>query len=233
MKEEASSEIDVKQRLLDSGITLFGIRGLTGPTVREITDRAKCNLSAMNYYFGSRERFLEAVLVHVFQPIRRRRDATLKAAIERHPDRPVPVHELVEAWILPLLEAPRDEDGGRIVVRFIQQLWADPAGRPLNFVQHSYDYGAFSYIDAFCRSLPSFTRAEIVWRYEMMRGAALHALADCDPISPTFKRLMTDQPGIDVEQTDLVRRQIVSYCASGFVAQPLWATSNLKEKEQG
>lgn len=226
------SELDVKQRLIDAGITLFGVRGLSGPTVRDITDHASCNVAAINYHFGSREQFLQAVLVFVFQPIRKHRDECLKAALGRHPDRPVPVHELVEAWILPLLEAPRDKDGGRIVVRFMQQLWADPAGRPLNFIQDSYDYGAYSYIDAFCRALPSFSRAEIVWRYEMMRGAALHALADCDPISPTFNRLMAGQPGVDVAQTERVCRQIVTYCASGFTAQPIWSASDLTNQQR-
>jgi len=53
---------DTKQRILDAAGRIFAERGFQTATVREICSAAGCNLAAVNYHFGDKERlYIEAV----------------------------------------------------------------------------------------------------------------------------------------------------------------------------
>jgi len=54
MEKENRNEL-VKERILNEAEALFAQKGYRGVTVREIINAAKCNLSAVNYYFGNKE----------------------------------------------------------------------------------------------------------------------------------------------------------------------------------
>src|SRR5437588_736604 len=46
---------DTRSRILDGAEELFGERGLDRVSIRDITRKAKVNLAAINYHFGSKE----------------------------------------------------------------------------------------------------------------------------------------------------------------------------------
>ncbi len=53
--DSASSELKVRQRLLDSAEHFFATVGFDGTSVRDITTRAECNVASVNYYFSGKE----------------------------------------------------------------------------------------------------------------------------------------------------------------------------------
>ena len=53
---------DTQARVLEAASALFAERGFAGTTIREIAERAKVNVAAGHYHFGSKlEIYLEAV----------------------------------------------------------------------------------------------------------------------------------------------------------------------------
>jgi AcrR family transcriptional regulator len=54
---------DTRQRLLDATRECLGRRGLAATTARDITGAAGANLSAITYYFGSKEELVAAALL--------------------------------------------------------------------------------------------------------------------------------------------------------------------------
>jgi AcrR family transcriptional regulator len=52
-----------RERLLDAACELIARKGYRATTHQEICDRAEANVAAINYYFGSKERLYEAVLL--------------------------------------------------------------------------------------------------------------------------------------------------------------------------
>ena len=50
-----------RARILDAALDLFGERGLTGTTVRDIAARAKVNVAAISYHFGGKDELYRAV----------------------------------------------------------------------------------------------------------------------------------------------------------------------------
>jgi AcrR family transcriptional regulator len=59
----------VADRLLAVAAALFSQRGYEGTSVREITRRAKANLGAITYHFGSKEALYHAVIASRAEPL--------------------------------------------------------------------------------------------------------------------------------------------------------------------
>jgi AcrR family transcriptional regulator len=54
-------KLEIRARLLDAGLKVFAEKGFSGATVREICDEAGGNIAAINYYFGDKVGFYQAV----------------------------------------------------------------------------------------------------------------------------------------------------------------------------
>ena len=66
-----------KTRIMDVAEHLFATRGVSGTSIRNITSRAKVNLAAVHYHFGSKESVLEAVVSRRLDPLTAERSALL------------------------------------------------------------------------------------------------------------------------------------------------------------
>lgn len=61
-----------RDKLVRAGRELFARRGYKGASIRAITTRARANLGAVTYHFGSKEALYHAVLEHITAPMRER-----------------------------------------------------------------------------------------------------------------------------------------------------------------
>jgi AcrR family transcriptional regulator len=57
---------ETRQRLLEAAGEVFAERGFRAATVRDICQRAKANIAAVNYHFGDKEHLYIAVLKYAF-----------------------------------------------------------------------------------------------------------------------------------------------------------------------
>jgi AcrR family transcriptional regulator len=57
---------ETRQRLLEAAGEVFAERGFRAATVRDICQRARANIAAVNYHFGDKERLYTAVLQYAF-----------------------------------------------------------------------------------------------------------------------------------------------------------------------
>ncbi len=60
--------VSVRERLLNAAAGLFARDGFDGVSVRQITGRAKANLGAVTYHFGSKEALFHAVIERIGSP---------------------------------------------------------------------------------------------------------------------------------------------------------------------
>ena len=60
---------DVRERLLDAAERVFAEQGVANASVRDITGAAGANVASINYYFGSREALLAAVIHRRQEPL--------------------------------------------------------------------------------------------------------------------------------------------------------------------
>ncbi len=58
-------EFNEKQvQIMETAETLFAEKGFNGTSVRDIADKAQINLAMVSYYFGSKEKLLEALFTY-------------------------------------------------------------------------------------------------------------------------------------------------------------------------
>ena len=72
-----------RERVLDAAERLFAERGFRATSVRRITERAECNVAAVNYHFGGKELLYREVFHRRLTALRERRIDAIQSAMER------------------------------------------------------------------------------------------------------------------------------------------------------
>jgi len=222
--------LSVRERILTHAKELVARKGPMATTVRDISEVTGTNVAAVNYYFGSKDALMREVLIALLEPVNIRRRDMLKQARQLYAPAPLPLHAILEALLRPLVESERGADGGRLFVRTEQHLRAVPDSEYTRFVAAHFDHYAQMFIDEIVRTLPHFTRPEIVWRYEFVRGAALHLLANCDPLSGKLRVLADGHGMVDVDDNELVLREILANVMSGVASPPAWTPEQIRKE---
>ncbi|MFT8211904.1 MAG: hypothetical protein ACMZI0_17440 [Symbiopectobacterium sp.] len=79
-----------------------------------------------------------------------------------------------------------------------------------------FDHVAHRFVDALSRTLPHLTRADVIWRYEFARSAAMHVLTDADPRSGRLALL--SQGLCDNRDDEQVLAHLLTFVSTGFCA---------------
>jgi len=203
---------DTRERILNVAEALFAEQGFANTSLRTITTRARVNLAAVNYHFGSKEALIQAIFSRRMAPLNRERLGHL-GELESAGVAPS-LEAILEAFIAPTLKDPADTDPGEI--RFMRLLGRTQAGasRPLReFVHTLYAEVLDRFGNAIGRALPELPRDELYWRVHFMMGvlsytqagiATMKLVSDCDP------------PG--AEDPAALQRRLIPFLAAGLRA---------------
>lgn len=120
MLEKADKPQDpTRARILDAALDLFGERGLTGATVRDIAARAKVNVAAISYHFGGKEELYRAVAETVVGSIGGRVRGRIGPILAAPPNDPKAACAALENFIATLVDVIVGPEEMRRVARFI------------------------------------------------------------------------------------------------------------------
>lgn len=104
-RPEPADQAPARERLLTAAATLFAERGFADAPVRDITRRADCNVAAVNYYFGSKDKLYVAVFHERLQELRERRITAMQALLHGPvPDIEQVLRTFAQAFVDPLIE---------------------------------------------------------------------------------------------------------------------------------
>jgi len=221
------SDQDVSTRILHAARVLIARKGPVATTIRDICEASSVNVAAVHYYFGSKDALVRAALLSILEPVNLDRRERLKAARLRFSPASIPVPDILDAMLRPIVVAERGADGGRLIIRAQNHLRAVPGSDYAQFMAHQMDGYAQLFIDALAESLPCFSRAELIWRYEFIRGLTMHLLANCDPLSHKFQTLAGTDAMIDLADDELVLRELMGTALQGLAAPAAWSDQDL------
>ena len=168
---------DGRARILDEAERLFAERGITGVSLREVTEAAgQRNASVVQYHFGSRAGLVAAIVERHMTVVDADRTARLDAATPIADD--LGVHEAMRILVEPLAECLRTASG-RSYLRVVQHLVDQAPGptaapTPLAATNPSLRRVA-DILGHATRVLPRAVRAE---RHAQTTSFLLRALAD-------------------------------------------------------
>ncbi len=109
-------------RLLDAAEGLFAEHGFAATSVRDITQQAGCNVSAVNYHFGSKEGLYERVFERRLELLRTVRLEAVGRVVEdaaAHEDLALLMRAFAHAFLAPLLDP---DHGARTVQLMMREL---------------------------------------------------------------------------------------------------------------
>lgn len=180
-----TSQTDTKQLILDSAEYLFANKGFRGTSMRAITGRARVNIAAVNYHFGSKKTLLEAVIKRRIYPLNQIRRAKLEKAREkaRKKGKKPDVKDVLYAFIQPTFQFRETEPGAKDFVTFIGRSFTDPDNTVrkvfVQFIKPMFQLLSESISEA----LPELSHEIIFWRLQFTMGALFHTLHICDDIN--------------------------------------------------
>ncbi|MCT7326684.1 TetR/AcrR family transcriptional regulator [Ralstonia mojiangensis] len=180
---------DTKGRILEATELLFIEFGYEAMSLRQITARAKVNLAAVNYHFGSKEALMQSVLGRRLDPLNTRRLALLDACEERWTKEQLTCDHVLGALFVPALQMARNPDtGGPAFLRLMGRVYSDTSPFVQNYLLGHYALVFDRFFEAFSRALTHLPRAELGWRLHFALKALAGVLAgdDLNNLLPLF-----------------------------------------------
>jgi len=189
-------------RIIDAAERLFIRDGVEATSLRAVTREAGVNVAAIHYYFGSRDELLGAVLDRIVRHLNASRLELLKESLDAHGGRPLPLAEILRAFLLPNLELIETlRDRGVEIAHFAARSYAAPSAALKPLIEDQFAEWSTRFITELARTLPAVNRDELAFRFRCIIGVIVRLLGAATPrgvdggldtaeVIPTLERLV-------------------------------------------
>lgn len=212
MKMSKPPKQDARERILDVSEKLFANGSYASVSVRTVTAEAGVNLSAVNYYFGSKQGLFQAVFVRRATQMNHERLKLLYEADERakREKRDLTLQEIFSAMLTPPIFWLYDEEQGLSgYIRFLARAYLEEASDMVNVMQEEVDVFD-KFVPYLHKIKPSLTEEDIYWRIHFMMGAMHHTINHLDRIS------LLSHKACQTGTREITRDRLVDFCCNGF-----------------
>lgn len=213
-RRSAPRGAETKDRILDAAEQLFIEQGFTTTSLRTITAKAKANLAAVNYHFGSKEALIREVFDRRLGPLNEARIAYLDRLEAEAGATPLTPEQVIEAIVEPALQLSRDPlRQGATFMRLLGRALSEPAEYMKEFLPRHYRDVIVRFKRSLMRSLPQLPEAELIWRMHFMFGTMAYAMAGNDAL-----QLISTCEAEGADDPRAIVRRIVPFLAAGLRA---------------
>lgn len=216
---ESDAARPARARILEAAANTFAEQGLDKTSLRSITAAADVNIAAVNYYFGSKEELVHAVLDDLARRINQRRIRQLDAAFERARETgglPA-LEEVLTIFIAPYVR-PESRQEGDLLIKLILLHRSAPNDVTRRITTEHFNPLTERFIEALAEILPGYDRVDLAWRYFFMVGSVLFGISETGSGgrigSVTGGRAAT-------EDVDALVRQLTAFLTGGLTAPPV------------
>ncbi|MDN3554913.1 TetR/AcrR family transcriptional regulator [Halomonas maura] len=195
---------DTVTRILDTAEVLFAERGFAETSLRNITSKAKVNLAAVNYHFGSKKSLIQAVFARYLDPFTARFHTALDELEARHPGEgdEIPLEELLETMARTVLEVPAERNSLKVFMRLLGLAYSQAQGHLRRYIQDEYGSVFTRFTELVRRATPDLPDAERFWRLHFMLGTVIFTLSGLDALRDIAEKDYDEH----ITVRDLVRR---------------------------
>ena len=172
-----SPEQGTRAKIIEAAEALVAEEGFDKVSLRDITAAAGVNLAAVHYHFGSREGLLDDIISRYITPINLERLRLLDQAEARHGEQPVPLGEVLDAFLRPM--ATHAAGAGRSAKLFYKLLGRCMSERSYRLppaVMPVFEQMGVRFAQALRRVLPWMPEEIVFWRLHFVFGAIAHTL---------------------------------------------------------
>jgi AcrR family transcriptional regulator len=195
--------IDTKTRILDTAERLFSEQGYAATSLRLVIAKARVNLAAIHYHFGSKEELIEQVVMRKIGPVNIQRLQLLDRFEAEAGKKPLPVEKVLEAFLLPAFMARKRSPN---FVKLMGRLYGE--GIMPKIAESHFGPMMSRFRAAFAKALPDLPELEQAWRIHFMIGAMAHMLR-----KPPDEIRQNEQ-----EPPERLVRRLIAFLSAGFRA---------------
>ncbi|WP_282040840.1 TetR/AcrR family transcriptional regulator [Halomonas alimentaria] len=193
---------DTVTRILDTAEVLFAERGFAETSLRTITSKAKVNLAAVNYHFGSKKSLIQAVFARYLDPFTERFHGALDDLERRYQGQAIPLEELLETMARSVLEVPAERNSLKVFMRLLGLAYSQAQGHLRRYIQQDYGSVFTRFTELIRQATPELPDAERFWRLHFMLGTVIFTLSGLDALRDIAEKDYDEH----VTVRDLVRR---------------------------
>lgn len=212
MKSKKTTGVSARERILDVSEELFANGSFASVSVRSVTSKAEVNLSAVNYYFGSKQGLFQSVYVRRATLMNHERLRLLHEAGEKAQaqGRLASLRELISAMLTPPIFWLCDEEKGfSVYIRFLARAYMEESSGMDSVLRQEVD--VFDrFVKYFQEIKPDLTEEDIYWRIHFMMGVMHHTINHLHRIS------LLSNNACKKGTREETRDRLVDFCCEGF-----------------
>ncbi len=206
------AQSETVDRILDAAEQLFAERGFSETSLRQITSKAKVNLAAVNYHFGSKNALIQAVFARFINPFTRILRERLKNADEGQ--QAVSLEELLQIITLSIVSVPsRNEKSLSIFMRLLGLAYTQSQGHLRKYLEEQYRTEFKLFMRLLREATPHLSPIERFWRMQFMLGAVAFTMSSSDALGS----ILENEKGVRAPVEQIVA-QLVPFLAAGINA---------------
>ena len=200
-------QLSTPEKILNAAEELFSQSGYDAVSIRQITQAADVRLALAHYHFGSKEALFNAVIQRRIGLLSKCRVELLQHYLELSDSEPIPLEQLVLAFVAPYLYWHQNGGPGW---RSYSRLVAGLLGYNLPVLRDQFDPTARMFLVELRRSMPNASEAAVQWGFDFMVGLMCNTFAEVDRIKGLSDGLCTDEDKEDACQ------RLVTFIVAGL-----------------
>jgi AcrR family transcriptional regulator len=211
MRAPILPESGPKRKILEAAEELFAAKGFDAVSVRDITKHCQANVASVNYHFGSRDHLVNLVMTRYIAPVNEERLARLDAAEGKWRGKAIPIEELIDAFVRPLLtQVKKTELSERLFCQLVGRIFSEQGESMSPEIEELFRPIIDRFMRAFSRTLPMLNPEELIWRMHFMAGGMIHLMSHQEMLY-RLSRGASGKPGIEVTLSRFIR-----FASAGF-----------------
>lgn len=205
----SGSDKPVQDRLLDAAEQLFSEHGFDGASVRDIAATAGCNIAAVNYYFGSKDKLYTEVWRRQLVQMRDARLQAIEQVMSESNGKPS-LEDLLKSFANAFIGPFVDESRSRWLMRLMAREMIDQRVPANMFVDEVVKPTMGAMHGALLKACPGLDESKIWLLIIFLAGQLMHVVHIKAMLDQTE---MAEMPAFDL--TDAVDN-VVKFSAAGI-----------------
>lgn len=199
-------------QILDCAEELFAEKGIGEVSLREIIGKAGVNLAAVHYHFGSRDELVREVFHRRLKEVNSERLDALEGLRVQFGKDPIPLRELLHAFLAPPFHMGKRDSGGNNFFRIIARAHAETNEVVTKELYLQLQDVLREFMKEFKRTVPTKSDTEQLLHIVFTAGAMVQAVLA--PLKLEFAKQFGAREMKNQEILDL----LIGFCAAGMEA---------------
>ena len=195
-------------RILDAAEVEFAAHGFVETSVRTITAKAKVNLAAVNYHFGSKKGLIQAVTDRFLDPLTQHLQVQLNAYEESANKTKGDEQELRVLFDILAQScqyvAHHNHHSLAVFARLINTAYSQSQGHLRKHLTQQYGASFLYFMKLLRKHMPVMTNEQFFWRLHYLLGILVFSLSSSEALLAICEREYTSHRSLDQIMADIV-----------------------------